>query len=125
VSIWRVAQVYLNSAGLAVHTQLRNIARGLHIRLKNDLGQELKSLKARGIRVVFVFSRGDAGMRLLQLESGLSAKELDKRYRICTIDGADHEFTRSAARAALGQALSQELYAPHENPAPAAANDPH
>jgi alpha-beta hydrolase superfamily lysophospholipase len=120
VSIWRVAQIYLHSAMLAVHTQLRNLGRGLHIPLKNDLGQELKSLKGRGIRVVFVFSRGDAGMRLLQLESGLSAKELDKRYRIRIIDGADHEFTRSAARAALGQALSQELIAPQD---PAAAGD--
>jgi alpha-beta hydrolase superfamily lysophospholipase len=124
VSIWRVARIYLNRPIMALQTGLRNLARGLHFRLKNDLGRELNDLKARGVRVVFVFSRGDAGMRLLQLESGLSAKELDKRYRIRTIDGADHEFTRSAARAALGQALSEELYAPHAVTEPAAANDP-
>jgi hypothetical protein len=124
VSIWRVARIYLHRPLMAFQTQLRNLARGLRIPLKNDIGQELNKLKAHGVRVVFVFSRGDAGMRLLQLESGLSAHELDKRYSIRTIDGADHEFTRSTARAALSQTLSQELYAPLVVAGPAAANDP-
>jgi alpha-beta hydrolase superfamily lysophospholipase len=114
VSIWRVAQIYLHRPMMSVRSQLRNIARGMHIPLKNDLGLELKILKDRGVRIVFVFSRGDAGMRLLQLQSGLSAKDLAKRYCIRTIDGADHEFTRSTARAALGRALSEELYAHHD-----------
>jgi alpha-beta hydrolase superfamily lysophospholipase len=111
VSIWRVAQIYLHRPVLALQTQLRDLARALRIRLKNDLGWALKDLKARGVRIVFVFSRGDAGMRLLQLQSGLSAKRLAERGLIRTIDGADHEFTRSGARAALVQALSEELYA--------------
>jgi hypothetical protein len=64
-------------------------------------------------------------MRLLQLQSGLSAEELETQYRVRTIDGADHEFTRSKARAALEQALSEEIYAHHDvRTAPAAANDP-
>jgi alpha-beta hydrolase superfamily lysophospholipase len=124
VSIWRVAQIYLHRPMMALQSQLRNVARGLHLRVKNDLGLELKVLKARGVRVVFLFSRGDAGMRLLQLETGLSAKELGKRYTVRTIDGADHEFTRSGARAALGQALSEELYTHHVASEPYAANDP-
>jgi alpha-beta hydrolase superfamily lysophospholipase len=123
VSVWRVAQIYLHRPLMALRSHLRNIARGMHIPLKNDLGLQLRSLKDRGVRVVFVFSRGDAGMRLLQLQSGLSAKDLAKRYCIRTIDGADHEFTRSAARAALGQALSEELYAHHDVSEPSAAND--
>ena len=74
---------------------------------------------------MFVFSRGDAGMRLLELQSGLSAGEVAKRYYVRTIDGADHEFTRSAARATLVQTLSEELFAPPLAVAgPSAANDP-
>lgn len=124
VSIWRVIQIYLNSPIMVLQAQWRKLARGMHLRLKNDLGQELKNLKGRGVRVVFVFSRGDAGMRLLELQSGLSLEELEKRYRIRTIDGADHEFTRSRARAALGQALSEELFAYHDIVDRASANDP-
>jgi len=124
VSIWRVAQIYLHRPMLAVKSALRDLARGMHIRLKNDLGLALKDLKARGVRVVFVFSRGDVGMRLLQLQSGLSEKELNERYCIRMIDGADHDFTRSRARAALGQILSEELYAPNSAAQRSAANDP-
>lgn len=125
VSIWRVIRIYLHRPMMALQSRLRDVARGVHIRVKNDLALELKILKERGVRIVFVFSRGDAGMGLLQMESGLSPKELAKRYCIRTIDGADHEFTRSAARAALSQVLSEELYAPHNLAVSSAANDPH
>ena len=125
VSIWRVARIYLNQPIMALRSRLRDLARGLRIPLKNDLCLELRKLTQRGVGVVFVFSRGDAGMRLLELQSGLSATELAKRYRIRTIDGADHEFTRSAARAALVQALSEELFAPLAVARPSAANGPH
>jgi alpha/beta superfamily hydrolase len=111
VSIWRVMQIYLNRPLMALQSGIRNLARRLHIRFKNDLGSELKHLRERGVRVAFVFSKGDAGMPLLQLQSGLSAKELGDRYNLRMIEGADHEFTRSHARAALGRALSEELYA--------------
>ncbi len=111
VSIWRVVLIYLHTPVMALHSRLRNLARALHIRLRDDLRWELNSLKERGVRIVFVFSQGDAGLRLLQLQSGLSAKELGERYCIRTIHGADHDFTRSSARAALEQVLSEELYA--------------
>jgi dienelactone hydrolase len=124
VSIWRVAQIYLHRPIIALQSALRDIARGMHIPLKNDLRLELRNLMKRGVRIVFVFSRGDAGIRLLQLQSGLSAKELVKRYCVRMIDGADHEFTRSPARAALGQVLSKELYVRHDVPESLATNDP-
>jgi hypothetical protein len=111
VSIWRVIQIYLNTPVMALQSRLRNLARALHIRFRDDLRWELKSLKARGVRIVFVFSQGDAGLRLLELQSGLSARELGERYCIRTIQDADHDFTRSRARAALEQVLSEELYA--------------
>jgi pimeloyl-ACP methyl ester carboxylesterase len=111
VSIWRVLKIYLIRPWLAVQSSLRDLARHLHIRLKNDVGWELQQLAARGIRIVFVFSRGDAGIGLLQLQTGLSAKKLSERYRVRTIEGADHDFTRSASRAALEDVLSEELAA--------------
>ncbi len=110
VSIWRVAQIYIHVPLMAMRSLIRNLARAAHIRLKDDLGRELKNLKTRGVRLVFVFSRGDAGMRLLETQSGLSMQQLSERYCIRVIDGADHEFTRTNARAALGQVLSEELY---------------
>jgi alpha-beta hydrolase superfamily lysophospholipase len=123
VSVWRVTQIYLARPIMALQTVMRKFARGLHIRLKNDLGKELKDLKGRGVQVVFVFSRGDAGMRLLEIQSGLSTTDLEKKYRIRMIDGADHEFTRSKARAALGQALSEELFAYPDMADRTSAND--
>jgi alpha/beta superfamily hydrolase len=123
VSIWRVARIYLHRPMLALQSHFRNVARAVHIRLKNDLCWELKDLKARGVRIVFVFSRGDAGMSLLQVQSGLSAKELGTHYRIRTIDGADHEFTRSGPRMALEQVLSEELFARNTGAQRSAADD--
>jgi alpha/beta superfamily hydrolase len=123
VSIWRVARIYLHRPMLALQSHFRNVARAVHIRLKDDLDWELKDLKARGVRVVFVFSRGDAGMSLLQVQSGLSAKELGTHYRIRTIDGADHEFTRSGPRMALEQVLSEELFARNTGAQRSAADD--
>ncbi len=123
VSVWRVMRIYLNRPIMAIQAVFRKFARALHLSLKNDLSKELKDLKGRGVRVVFVFSKGDAGMRLLEIESGLSAAQLEKKYRIRTIDGADHEFTRSRARAALGQVLSEELFAYHDLAHRSSAND--
>jgi alpha-beta hydrolase superfamily lysophospholipase len=124
VSIWRVAQIYLSRPVMSLQGHFRNLARALRIRLKNDLRGELRDLQARGVRVAFVFSRGDAGISLLRLQSGLSTKELESRYHLRTIEGADHQFTRSKARAALEQALSEELYAYGDVAAnPTAAND--
>jgi alpha-beta hydrolase superfamily lysophospholipase len=111
VSIWRVLKIYLIRPWLAVQSSVRDLARHLHIRLKNDIGWELQQLAARGIRIVFVFSRGDAGISLLELQSGLSVKKLSKLYRVRTIEGADHDFTRSVSRAALEDVLSEELTA--------------
>ena len=117
VSIWRVARIYLHRPLLAARSALWNLARGLHIRLKDDLRFELNTLKSRGVRIVFVFSQGDAGMRLLQLQTGLSEEDLGRRYCLRSVDGADHEFTRSGARAALAQTLSEELYVPNADSA--------
>jgi alpha-beta hydrolase superfamily lysophospholipase len=114
LSIVRIAQIYLTRPLLAVQARMRDAARAMHIRMKQDLGWDLKDLKARGVRIVFVFSKGDAGLSLLQLESGLSERELRDTYSLRMINGADHEFTRTEPREELARVLSEELYASNQ-----------
>jgi len=113
VSLLRVLKVYFKGPLFALHSQLRSVARQLGVRLKNDLARELQQVAADGVGIVFVFSRDDAGINLLQMESGLSTEGLRKRYRLRLVDGADHNFTRSGPRAMLEQVLSEELFAGH------------
>ncbi len=113
VNLWRVARIYLHSPLMTLRMTLRDLARRLHIRVSNDLGRELERVRARGVQLVFVFSRDDAGIKLLKSQSGLSARRLEERYRIRIIDGADHTFTRGSARTTLEQILTEELFALH------------
>ena len=111
VNILRIAKIYLQRPLLAVESTLRDIARRLHIRLPNDLGTELEEIVARGVRVVFVFARGEPGIDLLKLQAGTSVKRLAERCCIHTINGGDHVFTRSGPRAMMEKIVSDELLA--------------
>lgn len=110
VSIWRIVNIYLRTPLLALRTQLRKIARALKFPLKNDLASELRHLADRGIEIRFLFSSGDAGIKLLKVESGLSPRKLAMMYGMRTIEGADHNFTLSGHRAVLEETLSDALY---------------
>jgi pimeloyl-ACP methyl ester carboxylesterase len=114
IDVWRIAQIYSRRAWLALESIIRDAARWLHIGLPNDLGSELEKVAALGIRVVFVFSRGDVGINLLRIQGGSSVKRLGDRCRIHVIDGADHDFTRSGPRAELENVLSEELFVRHQ-----------
>ena len=96
---------------MALQAWIKKVARALRIRLKDDLWWDLKDLKARGVRLVFVFSEDDAGLSLLQIQSGMSRRRLQEDYALRMITGADHEFTRTQPRRELAQVLSEELYA--------------
>jgi dienelactone hydrolase len=111
VNILRIAKIYMQRPLLAAESTLRDIARRLHIRLPNDLGTELEEIVARGVRVVFVFARGEPGFALLKLQAGTSVKRLAERIRIRTINSGDHVFTRSGPRALMEQIVSDELLA--------------
>ena len=111
LSIWRVARIYLSRPLMALQAWIKKVARALRIRLKDDLWWDLKDLKARGVRLVFVFSEDDAGLSLLQIQSGMSRRRLQEDYALRMITGADHEFTRTQPRRELAQVLSEELYA--------------
>jgi alpha-beta hydrolase superfamily lysophospholipase len=111
VNILRIAKIYMQRPLLAAESKLRDIARRLHIRLPNDLGTELEEIVARGVRVVFVFARGEPGIGLLELQAGSSVKRLGERCHLHTINGGDHVFTRSGPRAIMEKIVSDELFA--------------
>jgi alpha-beta hydrolase superfamily lysophospholipase len=111
VNILRIAKIYLQRPLLAAESTLRDIARRLHLRLPYDLGTELEEVVARGVRVVFVFARGEPGIDLLKLQAGNSVKRLAERCHIHTINSGDHVFTRSGPRAMMEKVVSDELFA--------------
>lgn len=116
IDVRAVARVYLHGARIAAESALRDVARAVHVRLPRDLGWELQEMVARGVKVVFVFARGEAGIELLRIQGGSAVKRLGDRCRVHIIDSADHTFTQSGPRARLEQVLSEELFAPPERP---------
>jgi alpha-beta hydrolase superfamily lysophospholipase len=109
VNVWRIVNIYIWRVLLALESPLRDWARALHIRLPRDLGRELEEVAARGVRVVFIFSRGDPGMNLLRIQGGSVVKRLGDRCRVHVVDQADHSLSRSQPRAAVEEILCDEL----------------
>jgi pimeloyl-ACP methyl ester carboxylesterase len=113
VNIWRIVRIYIHRPLLALESTLRDWARLLHIRLPHDLGRELEELAARGVQVVFIFSRGDPGIELLRIQGGSVTHRLGDRCRVHIVDKADHNLSRSRPRAAVEQILCEELARHH------------
>jgi pimeloyl-ACP methyl ester carboxylesterase len=127
VNVWKVAKIYLRRPWLSLQAALRDAARRLHIRLPGDLGTQLEDMAARGVRIVFAFSRDDTGIELLRLQAGSAIKRCGAHIHI--IDGADHIFSQSGPRQELERVLSGELFATSSERAaavtPAAAASSH
>ena len=121
VNIRYILTVYIQRALLTVESIFRNLARYLRIHLPRDLGWDLEQVGKRGVRMVFVFARGEPGIKLLTILGGLSVKRLGERCRIHIIDSADHVFSKSGPRAILERILSDELFARTERSAPCPA----
>ena len=111
VNIWRIVKIYLHRPVLALKSMLRDIARVAGVRLRHDLGRELETIIARGVRVIFVFARGEPGIDLLRIEAGSIVRRLGERCRVRIIDSADHTFSRNGPRQVLEEVLSDELFA--------------
>jgi pimeloyl-ACP methyl ester carboxylesterase len=109
-NIRRIAMIYLYSPLLTLESTLRSIARRLRVRLPNDLGWELEEIIARGIKIVFIFARGEPGIDLLKIQAGSSVKRLGERCRMHIIEGADHVFSQRVPREKLKKILSDELF---------------
>jgi alpha-beta hydrolase superfamily lysophospholipase len=111
VNVVRIAGIYFQRLRLAGETVVREIARPLGIRLPHDLGSDLERIVANGIRVAFVFARGEPGIELLKLQAGPALSRLGDRCRVRLIDSGDHIFSRRVPRSLMENALSEELYA--------------
>jgi pimeloyl-ACP methyl ester carboxylesterase len=111
LTIWRILRILIHRPLLTAQSTLRDLARRLRIRLPRDLGWELEGIGVRGVRVVFVFSRGEPGIDLLKILGGSSVKRLGDQCHVHIIDSADHIFSRSGPRAKLERILSDELFA--------------
>ena len=110
VNVWRIAKIYFYRPLLAIESAIRDLARRLHIRLRDDLGRELEEIARRGVKIVFVFAAGEPGIDLLKLEAGSSIKQLGERCRVHLITGADHVFSQRGPRAMMKKILSDELF---------------
>jgi pimeloyl-ACP methyl ester carboxylesterase len=117
VEIVRIAKIYMARPRLAVEGALYNVARRIGVRLRYDLGRELEEIDGRGVRIVFVFARGEPGLDLLKIEAGSALQRLGKRCRVRIIDDADHSFSQGGPRATLQNILSEELFAGPRRPA--------
>ena len=105
----------LHRIWLVTESSARDLARKLPLRLPEDLGRDLEEIAARGIRMVFVFSRGEPGLELLKIQAGSSVRRLGERCRLHIIDGADHVFSKLGPRLMLEKILSDELFARAED----------
>ena len=111
VNIWRLLRIYMQRPLLAAESELRDWARYFRWRLPSDAGWELEEIATRGVRVVFAFARGEAGIDLLRIQVGSSVKRLGEWCRVHIIDRADHIFSQAGPRAVLVGVLSDELFA--------------
>jgi hypothetical protein len=112
INVRYILKTYWGRLLLALESNLRNLARFLHIHLPNDLGSELQEVAARGVRMVFVFGRTERGIALLKMQAGISLGRLGERCRTHIIDGADHVFSKFDSRTTLEAILTDELFSP-------------
>jgi alpha-beta hydrolase superfamily lysophospholipase len=120
VSFQRVTQIYWQRLYLAVESTVRDLARGLGVRLPQDLGSDLQAIAADGICMSFIFARNEPGVDLLHLQAGSAVKRLGDRCRIHILSGGDHIFSQKIHRNALEELITRELLSRH---APALNND--
>jgi pimeloyl-ACP methyl ester carboxylesterase len=119
VNLWRILKIYFHRPLMAIESTLRDLTRYVHVRLPHDLGWELQEIAARGVRIVFVFARGEPGLDLLKIEAGSVVRRMGERCRVHIVDGGDHIFSHNAPRAAMKQILNEELsMRAHRSPGP-------
>ncbi len=95
VNVLHLARNLLLRGRMVLWNKLRDISRGLPIRLGDDLGRDLLDVAQRGVIMRFVFSASDPGHAMLREQGGSVVEQLMVRGElgITIIDGADHTFT--------------------------------
>ena len=111
VDIVRIAVIYLQRVRLAGEAVFRDFARRLGVRLPHDLGWDLEKIVTGGIRVSFIFARGEPGIELLKLQTGSTLSRLGDRCRVRIVDSGDHIFSRREPRSVMENVLCEELFA--------------
>jgi alpha-beta hydrolase superfamily lysophospholipase len=111
LSIWRIVRIVMHRPLLNLRSRIYDCARSLRIHIPGDLGWELEELAARGVKMIFVFARGEPGIDLLKLQAGSSIKRLGAHCLIHVIDSADHIFSHGPMRNLLERVLSDGLFA--------------
>jgi hypothetical protein len=98
------------------HHALRDLARALHIPVRDDLAKDLQGLVARGVALRFVLAQKDPSNELLRTQGGRRVGQMIARRDISVkvIAGADHTFSRRAARTVF----METLYGMFPGPAP-------
>lgn len=111
VDVLAAGRIFTKRLNAMATNSLREIARALHIPLREDLASELKRVAARKIDMLFVFSSSDPGLSLLKEQGGRTVGRLSRRdaLRISMIDGADHTFTAHWTRDQLIMVLMAHL----------------
>jgi pimeloyl-ACP methyl ester carboxylesterase len=112
VDVARIARVLIRRMMLSLESRWRGVGRFLHLPMPGDLGWQLEQIADRGVKTTIVFSRGEPGIELLQMQGGSAIERLGERCRVHIVDGADHTFSRGSSRAILEKILSDELFAP-------------
>jgi hypothetical protein len=110
VNLARIINIYLHRPLVTLEYVGRELARRLRIRLPRDLGWDLQKVASRGVRVVFVFSRGEAGIELLKMHAGSMLERLGDRCHLHVVDRSDHTFTQAGPRSMMERILSEELF---------------
>jgi alpha-beta hydrolase superfamily lysophospholipase len=114
VDLLRIASIYARRVLLAAEACVRAAARRLRIRLPQDLAWELNEIISRGVRVSFVFARGEPGIALLKLQAGSRFMQHGGNCRVRIIDGSDHIFSLQAPRLAMEKVMGEEIMADAE-----------
>ena len=83
VNVWRIFMIYAYRQVLVAETALRNVARALRIRLRNDLGCELEDIVGRGVQITFIFAAGEPGHRSLEDTGRLLGQETRGVLAVC------------------------------------------
>lgn len=106
-------RVFVKRLGMTLAVRVRDLARAVHWPLTDDLGTELRRLTASGVRVQFVFAKGDPGEIMLREMAGsmLGALQRTGQLNLRIFDDADHVFTDLGLRRDMLAHLDQVMAA--------------
>lgn len=111
VDLGRLQAVVWHAAKDVAARPLRELARMLHLQVRDDLAVDLRAIVSRGARVHFMIAEDDPGEVLLRAQAGRLVDRLE-RDRVLTLTrfaDAGHVFFRCHARRALVQALNARI----------------